>query len=128
MKAKSAAHRAALALAVLALAWSLSTSAADLAVSDTFIDSFASGTVSLTVDGTTVATTDVSDGTDFNFTVAANGVFGTKPGIYRATYARGHWGLVGPLSPGPHVVQVLAQGPLFGLAVAYDLTVVAPTN
>jgi len=95
---------------------------------DNFIDSFQSGTVSLTVDGTPVTVTDVRDETDFNFAVDANGIFGTKPGIYRATIARGLWGLVGPLAPGAHTVTIDASGPLFGLSVTYSLNVLSPAN
>ena len=96
--------------------------------SDNFIDSFASGSVVIAVDGAPVATTDVRDETDFNFTVDANGIFGAKPGVYRATIARGHWSLIEPLAPGAHVVTIDASGPLFGLSVRYNLNVVAPTN
>jgi len=95
---------------------------------DNFIESFQSGTVSVTVDGTSVPTTDVRDETDFNFAVDANGIFGAKPGIYRATIARGYWSLIEPLAPGPHVVTIDAAGPLFGLSVTYKLNVVSPTN
>jgi hypothetical protein len=55
-------------------------------------------------------------------------VFGTKPGIDRATIARGVWGLIGPLTPGAHTVHIQAQGPLFGLDVTYTHKVVAPSN
>jgi hypothetical protein len=96
--------------------------------SDNFIESFLGGTLALTVDGTSVTPTDVRDETDFNFAVGANGVFGAKPGIYRATIARGFWAEVAPLSPGPHVVHIQAAGTLFALDVTYDLNVVAPTN
>lgn len=96
--------------------------------SDNFIDSFASGTILLEVDGTPVPTTDVRSEDDFTFSVDANGIFGVKPGVYRATIARGYWGLVGPLSLGPHTVRVVASGPLFGLDVTYLLDVVEPTN
>ena len=102
----------------------------DFCVTDTdnFIDSFAGGTVLLEVDGTPVTPVDVRDETDFSIAVGRNGVFGTKPGIYRATIARGYWGLVGPLDAGPHQVHVAASGPLFGLDVTYLLNVVEPTN
>jgi len=95
---------------------------------DDFIDSYATGSVSLQVDGTAATPIDVRDETDFNFAVDSNGIFGAKPGIYRATIARGYWGLIGPLAPGAHRVEFQATGPLFSLAVAYDLDVVAPTN
>jgi len=87
----------------------------------------------LTGDGTSVTPTDVRDETDFNFAVGANGVFGTKPGIYRATIARvrrspaASGGEVAPLSPGSHVVHIQAAS-LFALDVTYDLDVVAPAN
>jgi len=99
-------------------------------VSDTddFIDSFDSGTLLLEVDGTPVGPVDVRDETDFNIAVGKNGVFGNKPGIYRATIARGHWGLVGPLAAGAHTIHARASGPLFGLDVTYALNVVEPTN
>jgi hypothetical protein len=102
----------------------------DFCVSDTddFIESYQSGTVLLTVDGSPVTTTDMRDETDFNFAVDANGIFGTKPGIYRATIARGLWGLIEPLAPGAHVVTIEAAGPLFGLSVTYDLNVESPAN
>lgn len=93
-----------------------------------FIDSFASGTISLEVDGSPRATTRVSDTSDFSFAVGYNGFGGVKPGVYRATVADGHWGLVGPLDPGPHTVRMLAQGPVFSLDVTYKLDVVAPAN
>jgi hypothetical protein len=96
--------------------------------SDNFIDSFLSGTVEITVDGTPVTVTDVRDETDFNFAVDANGIFGAKPGIYRATIARGFWSLIEPLEPGAHVVTIDAAGPLFGLSVTYQLNVVSPAN
>jgi len=95
---------------------------------DDFIDSFASGTVSLDIDGTPVAPIDVRDEDDFNFAVGRNGVFGARPGIYRATIARGYWALVGPLAPGAHVLHAQASGPLFGLDVTYLLNVVEPAN
>ncbi len=84
----------------------------DFCVKDTddFIDGFVNGgTYTLEVDGRPVTPSDVRDETDFNFTVGSNGVFGVKPGLYRATIARGLWGLVGPLlPPGPHVIKVTA--------------------
>lgn len=93
-----------------------------------FIDSFASGTISLEVDGSPRPTARVSDTSDFHFAVGSNGFGGTKPGVYRATVADGYWALVGPLDPGPHTVRIVAQGPLFGLDVTYNLDVVMPTN
>lgn len=96
--------------------------------SDNFIDSYSPDDVVITVDGTAVPTTDVRDETDFNFTVDANGIFGAKPGVYRATIARGYWSLIEALAPGAHVVTLEASGPLFSLAVRYNLNVVSPTN
>ena len=93
-----------------------------------FIDSFASGTISLEVDGAPQGTTRISDDSDFTFAVGYNGFGGVKPGVYRATVADGHWGLVGPLDPGPHTVRIVARGPMFSLDVTYNLNVVAPTN
>ncbi len=93
-----------------------------------FIDSFSSGTLSLEVDGSPQPITRISDRTDFSFAVGYNGFGGTKPGVYRATIADGYWGLVGPLDPGAHTVRILAQGPMFGLDVTYNLEVVEPTN
>jgi hypothetical protein len=95
---------------------------------DDFIESFQLGTAQLTVDGTPLTISDVRDETDFNFAVDANGIFGAKPGIHRATIARGLWGIVGPLAPGAHTVSIEAAGPLFALSVTYRLTVVSPTN
>ena len=95
---------------------------------DNFIDSFVTGTAQIAVDGTPVALIDVRDETDFNFSVDANGIFGAKPGIYRATIARGFWALIEPLAPGAHTVKIDAAGPLFGLSVTYRLNVVTPAN
>jgi hypothetical protein len=99
-----------------------------IADSDDFIDSFDSGTILLEVDGTEVDTDDVGSGDDFSFTVDANGIFGLKPGVYRATYARGYWGVVPALDEGHHTIHMVASGPLFSLDVTYHLEVVAPTN
>lgn len=93
-----------------------------------FIDGFASGTISLEVDGLPQDTLRVSDTSDFSFAVGYNGFGGVKPGVYRATVADGYWGLVGPLDPGPHTVRIVARGPVFSLDVTYELDVVAPTN
>lgn len=95
---------------------------------DDFIGSFTSGTILLEVDGVPVTASDVRSEADFTFAVDANGVFGTKPGIYRATIARGYWRLVDPLSAGAHTVHILASGPYFGLDVTYQLDIVAPSN
>lgn len=92
------------------------------------IDGFSQGTISLQVDGTLQAATRVSDTSDFSFTVGANGFGGVKPGVHLATVADGHWALLGPLGPGQHTLRIVAQGPTFGLDVAYTLTVVAPGN
>lgn len=94
----------------------------------TFIDSFSSGTLLLEVDGNSVTPTRVKDTTDFTFAVGYNGFGGTKPGVYRATVADGHWAFLDPLAPGKHTVRIVAQGPMFSLDVTYDLDVAAPTN
>lgn len=95
---------------------------------DAFIESFRSEDLRLTVDGRPVPVTDVRDATDFRFAVGADGVFGTPAGVYRATIARGYWGLVRELRPGAHLVEISATGPDFSLAVTYHLQVVVPTN
>lgn len=99
---------------------------------DNFIESFTSGTLHLAVDGVDrtpgIGTDLVRSEADFNFAVDANGVFGAKPGVYRATIASGYWALLDPLAEGPHVIEIQVAGPLFGFSVTYDLNVVAPTN
>jgi hypothetical protein len=102
----------------------------DACTTDTiaFIDSFASGTLLLEVDGDAVTPTRVSDTGDFTFTVGNNGYGGVKPGVYRATVADGYWALLDPLDAGRHTVHIVAQGPMFSLDVTYDLAVVTPTN
>lgn len=93
-----------------------------------FIESFASGTLLLEVDGGPAQLARITDEDDFTFTVGNNGFGGTKPGVYRATVADGYWGLVEPLEAGPHTIHIVAQGPMFSLDVTYLLDVVKPVN
>jgi hypothetical protein len=60
----------------------------------------------------------------FAFAVPRNGIFGYRPGLYRATIAAGRWAIVDVPEPGVHTLRVrsrTASG--FEVDVTYRLTV-----
>lgn len=64
----------------------------------------------------------------FTFAIPRNGVFGFRPGLYRATIAAGRWAIVDLPEPGVHTLRVRAQNTAgFELDVTYRL-VVAEVN
>jgi len=58
------------------------------------------------------------------FTIPRNGLFGYKPGLYRATAAAGRWTFVDLPTPGIHTLRIEATSTAgFALDVTYRLTV-----
>lgn len=100
-----------------------------------FINGYDPANIVLTLDGQPHPFEKLEDvavpasGSIFSVAVDNNGVFGVKPGIYRANAASGFWGLIGPLSarPEPYTLTLSATG-AFSLAVTYKLNVVHPPN
>jgi hypothetical protein len=61
---------------------------------------------------------------DFTFSVPRNGIFGLKPGLYRAVSAAGRWAFVNLPTPGVYTLRVQAASTSgFELDVTYLLTV-----
>ena len=61
---------------------------------------------------------------DFTFSVPRNGIFGLKPGLYRAVSAAGRWAFVDLSTPGVYTLRVRAANTAgFELDVTYLLTV-----
>ena len=62
--------------------------------------------------------------TAFTFTVPRNGVFGLRPGLYRAIISAGRWAIVDLPTPGVHVLRVRAANTAgITLDVTYQLSV-----
>lgn len=60
----------------------------------------------------------------FTVTIPRNGVFGLRPGLYRATIAAGRWAIVDLPQPGLYALRVRARdGAGFAADVTYRLTV-----
>jgi hypothetical protein len=59
----------------------------------------------------------------FNFVIPRNGMFGYKPGLYRATSAAGRWAIVDVTAPGVYTLEVRSRSPWFAATVAYRLSV-----
>jgi hypothetical protein len=60
----------------------------------------------------------------FTFTVPRNGIFGFRPGLYRATIAAGRWAIVDLGEPGIHTLRVRALNTSgFTADVTYRLSV-----
>lgn len=102
-----------------------------------FIDGFPIEGLTLRLDGEDQEFTRVTDaadpaaGTIFDIAVGPNGYGGVKPGVYRVNAADGYWGVIetGGLSGDvPHVIEIGAQGPAFGLSVTYLVRIVEPSN
>jgi hypothetical protein len=97
---------------------------------DGFIASYGLGDVTLTVDGHDVAVEDVRDASEWFIAVDSNGLFGYKPGVYKANIARGYWGIVDSATWAPgstHTIEFAARG-AFSLAVTYKVTVAEHVN
>jgi len=60
---------------------------------------------------------------EFTFAVPRNGLFGYKPGLYRATIAAGRWALVDVTAPGLYTLRVKSRSPTFNQDVTYELSV-----
>ena len=56
---------------------------------------------------------------EFAVAVPRNGLFGLKPGLYRASIAAGRWAIVDLPEPGLYTLRVRAQS---GSATAFDVT------
>ena len=64
----------------------------------------------------------------FTFAIPRNGVFGFKPGLYRATIAAGRWAIVDLPGPGVHTLRARARNTA---GVVHDVTyrlVIAEVN
>jgi hypothetical protein len=60
----------------------------------------------------------------WTFVVPRNGLFGTKPGLYRATVAAGRWAFVDFPEAGVYTLRIEAKNTAgFALDVTYKLTV-----
>jgi hypothetical protein len=59
----------------------------------------------------------------FAFVVPRNGMFGYKPGLYRATSAAGRWAIVDVTAPGVYKLKVEAHSPTLSSDVTYLLSV-----
>ena len=60
----------------------------------------------------------------FTFTVPRNGIFGLRPGLYRATISAGRWAIVDLAQPGVHTLRVRALNTAgFAVDVTYRLSV-----
>ena len=97
---------------------------------DGFIESYGRADLTLKADGQPAPFFDVRDTSEWFIAVDANGMFGYKPGVYKANIARGYWGVIDTSSWAPgtlHTVELAARG-AFGLAVTYRLTVAVHSN
>ena len=97
---------------------------------DGFITSYGRADLTLKADGQPVPYSDVRDTSEWFISIDANGMFGYKPGVYKANIARGYWGVIDTSSWAPgttHTVELAASG-AFSLAVTYRLTVAVHSN
>ena len=97
---------------------------------DGFIESYARADLTLKADGQPAPFFDARDTSEWFIAVDANGMFGYKPGVYKANIARGYWGVIDTSSWAPgtlHTVELAARG-AFSLAVTYRLTVAVHSN
>ncbi|MEY2921272.1 MAG: hypothetical protein RL261_2577, partial [Pseudomonadota bacterium] len=90
-------------------------------------DDFESFTVArATLDGTPLVLDEYPavPGDYWTFVVPRNGLFGTKPGPYRATVAAGRWAFANFPTPGIYTLRIEARNTAgFALDVTYKLTV-----
>lgn len=59
----------------------------------------------------------------FTFAVPRNGLFGYKPGLYRATDAAGRWAIVDLMQPGLYTIEMQSRSPDLSADVTYRLVV-----
>jgi len=98
--------------------------------SDNFIASYEDDDLTLKADSGNVPYFDVRDDSLWLLFVDANGLFGYKPGVYKANIARGYWGVIdtaGWATGTVHTVELAARGS-FSLKVTYRIMVEPHAN